>query len=105
MSEYQIIYWRDIPTQVRVRVGRQRLSQPLGERFQEAAKRAAYRAKAITGDAYMSAWNTTHWQACDGEPEDALNRVMGEIEASYPPERLLALIMNQGYRESESDDS
>ena len=36
MPTYQILYWYEIPTQVRVREGRERVSKPLSPRFMEA---------------------------------------------------------------------
>ena len=41
MVEYQILYWHDIPVQVRAREGRKRLNKPLSERFQVAIDHAA----------------------------------------------------------------
>lgn len=105
MTEYQIIYWRDIPVQVRVRQGRERRSQSLPERFQAAAKRAAYRARAITGEAYMSAWNNTPWQPHAASFDEALPAIVATIEAGYPPERLIQLIDNKGFKASDNDDS
>ncbi len=105
MTEYQIINWRDIPVQVRVRVGRERHSQLLSERFQAAARRAAYRGRAITGDAYMSAWNSTPWQSHTAPLDEALPVIVATIESDYPPERLLLLIDNKGFKASNHDDS
>lgn len=105
MTEYQIIYWRDVPVQVRVRQGRERVSQLLPERFQAAAKRAAYRGRAITGEAYMSAWNSTPWQNHTATFDEALATIVAAVEADYPPELLVHLIDNKGFRASDNDDS
>jgi hypothetical protein len=51
--EYQILYWRDIPAQVRVRSGRQRVTRPLPARFQEAIDEAAMRGRATSTDEYL----------------------------------------------------
>jgi len=99
MSTYQIIYWRNIPVQIRVRSDSDRHTMLLPDRFQQAVKRAAFRAKAITGESYMAAWNSSDWQVHPGDPQQALRAVLLDIEARYPDEILLALIRNKGYHE------
>ena len=64
MTKTQVIYWRDIPVQVRVKNGRSRKTHPLSPRFQKTVYRAAYRAKAINGDAYTNAWHSSTWGMC-----------------------------------------
>lgn len=97
MAKYQIIYWRNIPVQVRVRNGRKRLTLPLTDRFQKAVHRAAYRGKAITGDAYIEEWQPTGWQNREGGPQTVLEQVAAELEAAYSDERLDELARNKGY--------
>lgn len=96
MIKVQIIYWRDIPVQVRVRNGRIRHTTPLSPRFQQAVYRAAYRAKAITGDAYLNEWRLSDWQEREGELE-VETAVATEQEAAYSDERLDKLARNKGY--------
>lgn len=104
-SEYQIISWRDIPVQVRVRNGTERRTQPLPARFQQAAIRSAYRARAITGEAYLSAWTSNPWQPHAGDTEQTLADIIAHLEAGYPQERLGRLIENKGYNEVANHDS
>lgn len=96
-TRYQIIYWRDIPVQVRVRNGRTRLTALLSPRFQNTVYRAAYRAKAITGDAYMQAWRPSDWREREGEPQAVLQAVLAEVEAAYSEQRLESLARSKGY--------
>ena len=105
MSDYQIISWRDVPVQVRVRGGGERRSCELPERFQQAATRSAYRARAITGEAYMSAWTSGPWQPYAASVDRALSEIVAELEASYPQTRLDKLIMNKGHEEVNTRDS
>ena len=44
MAKYQILYWHDIPLQVKAQVGRTRSSKPLSERFQVAVDNASMEA-------------------------------------------------------------
>lgn len=95
-TQFQIIYWRDIPAQVKARAGRKRVSRPLSDRFQEAIDEAAMRAKVVGSDEYLAEWRSAAWQERDGEPEAVTEAVVAELEAAYPVERLEALMSNKG---------
>jgi hypothetical protein len=95
-STYQIVYWRDIPAQVKVRAGRERAARPLSERFQVFIDRAAMRAGMFNTDDYLSEWRTSDPVERDGEPDAVAQAVAAELEAGYPDDRLEALVMNGG---------
>lgn len=92
----EIVYWRDIPAQVRTRSGRTRASVPLGERFQQAIDEAAMRAGKSGADDYLGEWRTSKPVEREGEPEAAAASLAAEIEAAYPPERLRRLADSGG---------
>jgi hypothetical protein len=92
----EIVYWRDIPAQVRARAGRQRASLPLSDRFQQAIDEAAMRAGKSDADDYLEAWRTSDPVERDGEPEAAAAALAAEIEAAYTPERLRRMAANGG---------
>ncbi|HLB65879.1 MAG TPA: virulence factor [Anaerolineales bacterium] len=92
----EVVYWRDIPGQVRARVGRKRASRPLSDRFQQAIDEAAMRAGKTGSDAYLEEWRTSQSVEREGEPEAAAAELAQEIEKAYPPERLQKLAANGG---------
>ena len=94
--KYQIVYWRDIPAQVKGRAGRKRLSRPLSDRFPVAIDEAAMRAGLTESDDYLNAWRNGEWQEQEGEPEAILTKLVADLEAAYPPERLRQLIRQGG---------
>jgi hypothetical protein len=96
-TQYQIIYWRDIPAQVKVKAGRQRAARPLSDHFQEAIDQAAMRAGKTDSDAYLEEWRNGDWQERAGEPEAVLDDLVVEIEAGYPIHRLQQLIQQGGW--------
>ena len=96
-TTYQIVYWREIPAQVRLRTPLGRVSRPLSARFQEAIDAAAMRAQATSTDDYLEEWRTSEAQSREGDPELVAETVVDEIEAAYPQERLLALAANGGF--------
>jgi hypothetical protein len=95
-TTYQIVYWRDIPAQVKVRAGRARAARPLSDRFQIAIDDAAMRAGASGTDAYLAEWRTSEPIERDGEPDAVALALVAELEATYPPERLRTLASNGG---------
>jgi hypothetical protein len=99
MLIYQIIYWRDIPAQIKLRDGRNRLSRTLGDRFQVAIDEAAMRAKTTATDDYLEEWRTSEWQEGKGEATALAEAVLAELEAAYPEERLRRLVQNKGLEE------
>lgn len=84
MTTFQILYWYDIPTQVRAKQGRQRSSKPLSSRFMDAVDRAAMRAGVTGSDAYMDGFKWSEAQEREGAPEEVAAAVALEIEAVYP---------------------
>ncbi len=84
MAQVQVLYWHDIPAQVRVRAGRERASEALPIRFQEAIDNAAMAAGIIGSDAYTDGF---HWEDAGeraGAVADTAVAVAAELDAAYP---------------------
>ena len=96
-ASYQILYWRDIPAQVKVRSGSQRINRPLSARFQEAIDEAAMRAQSTSTDDYLQEWRSSEWQTGEGEAEELADALVARIEAEYTDGRLNALKISKGY--------
>nr|WP_319251247.1 virulence factor [uncultured Celeribacter sp.] len=96
MTDLTIIFWRDIPAQVRVGRGRRAARAVLPERFEQAIDRVAMKIGATDGDAYMAEWRDVTEQS-DGEAQAAADTRAAELDAEYTKDRLLALVRNNGY--------
>lgn len=103
MTMVQILYWRDIPAQVKVRNGRQRAARPLSPRFQETIDAAAMHAKSTSTDDYLEDWHASDWENVEGDVEALLDSWVARIEADYPPHRLEELRISKGYIEDGLD--
>jgi hypothetical protein len=85
---FQVVYWRDIPSQVKVKAGRVRSSLPLSDRFQVAIDRAAMRAGLFNSDDYLNEWRSTDSQERAGEADAVAAAVAAELEAAFPDDKL-----------------
>lgn len=97
------ILWRDIPSQVLIKRGRDRGKYMLSARFQEAIDRAAMRAGKGGSDAYLDEWRrvSTAIEA-EGALADIAAQLGQEIEAQYSDEDLTRLAKQNGYAEPNS---
>ena len=96
-GNYHILYWRDIPSMVKGKVGRKRVSRPLSDRFMEAIDAAAMRTGDTESDDYLDHWQASESRAIEGEADAFLDQLVTQLEQDYPPERLLALRKNGGH--------
>ena len=97
MPEVTIVYWRDIPAQVIVGKGRRGAKRQLAERFEQAIDRAAMKGDAKDTDAYLAEWRKVAEGTREGAPEDVAQAEADRLEADFTPERLKALIDNDGW--------
>ena len=91
------IYWRDIPSQVLVQVGRTKAKVQLPQRFQEAIDRAAMRAGKGSSDLYLEEWRreTCQVMAADNLQAFAEEKAQ-QLAYDYDDELLNKLIKNKG---------
>ena len=58
MAEYQVLYWREIPSLVKATDGAAEVSVRLPQRFHDVIDDAAMQAGATDTEAYLAGW---HW--------------------------------------------
>jgi hypothetical protein len=92
VSEYQVTYWRDLPSMVVARDGDAVTKGPLAPRFQEAIDEAAMRLGAVESEAYLDGWTRGDWTPAQGDPADVCDRVVAELESQWPEDRLTAYL-------------
>ncbi|MCA0043778.1 virulence factor [Celeribacter litoreus] len=102
-SDLTVIYWRDIPAQVRVGRGRRAARAVLPERFEQAIDRVAMKIGATDGDAYMAEWRDVI-ETCEGAPQEAADARAAALDAEYDKERLIALVNNEGREPAHEDN-
>ena len=83
MATYQVMFWHDIPVQVRARGDGGRASVPLPPRFQEAIDQAAMSAGLIGSDAYSDTFRWSEPQERSGTAKQVAAAVAAELDAHY----------------------
>lgn len=96
MASLIIISWRDIPSQVVVKRGRETAKVMLSTRFQEAVDRAAMRAGKGGSDAYIAEWQRSAPTPCGEDLQAEASAAAQAIEARYSDEDLDKLIRAKG---------
>jgi hypothetical protein len=99
MGKLILISWRDIPSQVVVKRGRETARVQLSPRFQEAVDRAAMRAGRGSSDAYLADWKRSEPRACGNDLEAEAHAEAARLEACYSDADLDRLIRAQGLEE------
>lgn len=90
MAKLITVYWRDIPSQVITRRGRESAKAALPERFQKAIDRAAMRAGKGSSDAYLSEWRRES-RECGNDLAAEAQAEAARLEGLFTDERLDAM--------------
>ncbi len=101
-GKYQIIYWRDIPSQIKGKVGRKRVGRPLSDRFMQSIDAAAMKSGDTDTDDYLAQWKSSEWAEIVGDTDEFLDALAAKIEAEYSGKRLSDLVKSEGW-ESEGE--
>lgn len=100
MPKLSLISWRDIPSQVIIKRGRESAKALLSPRFQKAIDRAAMRAGRGSSDAYLADWRRSEGRPCGEDMEAEAAAEAMRLEAQYDDARLEALIRAHGVDET-----
>jgi topoisomerase IA-like protein len=100
-----IISWRDIPSQVIVKRGRETGKVPLSARFQEAIDRAAMRAGKGSSDAYIADWKRSTPLPCGEDLQAEAAAAAAELEARYSDADLERMIRAKGKDEPKANEA
>ncbi|MEP7089299.1 MAG: virulence factor [Nocardioidaceae bacterium] len=102
MTDYQVTYWRDLPSLVVARDGEQVTKSPLAPRFQEAIDEAAMRIGDTGSEDYLAGWTRGDWTAADGNPTEVTDRVVADLEQQWSADRLQDYLDSLGTTEAQA---
>jgi Virulence factor len=96
VANLTIIYWRDIPSQIIVKAGRDLAKRELPERFVKAIDAAAMRSGASGTDLYLAEWRRGAPAPCGDDLEAEASAAAARLEAEYDSARLARLVAQDG---------
>lgn len=96
LAERVIVYWRDIPAQVIVKVGRKAAKRELPLRFGQAIDQCAMQVGAVDTDAYLAEWRRGAPEPCGDDLEAEADATVARLESEYGRDRLRQLVDNGG---------
>ena len=81
MATYKILYWQEIPSQVKVEDDLDDVTLPLDPRFMERIDRLAAQRGLQSTDDYLAQWRWSDEQEREGTAEEVARAVKLELEA------------------------
>lgn len=81
-STYQVLYWQDIPSEVKAWDGHDEVRVALGQRFTERIDASAQRQGLVSADAYMAGLRWSEETERAGTPAEVAEAVRRELEGS-----------------------
>jgi hypothetical protein len=80
-TTYKILYWQEIPSQIKAEDERDELTLALPPRFMERIDLLAAQRGLQQTDDYLAQWHWTEEQQRDGTAQDVAEAVRAELEA------------------------
>jgi hypothetical protein len=81
MATYKILYWQEIPSQIKAEDEIDDLTVPMPDRFQERIDLMAARRGLQDADAYLAQWKWSEEEDRLGSAEEVADAVRVELEA------------------------
>ena len=89
MANYQVTYWKHIPSQVKAWDQTGDVKGMLPDRFQVAIDAYSMREGSTDMDAYLEGWRRGPVEVREGTPAEVLAAVLEELDATNPRATLL----------------
>ena len=84
MARIRVLYWKEIPVQVQVEAGGDRVSEMLDHRFQEAVDAVAMFEGSMGSDAYLEGWEWLDHGRASGNPRHLAQAMAGRFNQGLP---------------------
>jgi len=80
MAYYQILYWQDIPSQIKAWDDFDEIKVQLAPRFMEQIDQVAQKKGLTDTDDYLDQWNWSEKQERHGDPDEVAETIKKELE-------------------------
>ena len=80
MANYQILYWQEIPSQVKAVDDQDEVSLPLSAKFLERIDELAAERGLEGSDEYLAQWQWGDEQECKGSAQEVAEKIVAQLE-------------------------
>ena len=87
MATYQVLYWKNIPAQIKVYEGNRGHSYELSEAFQKEIDRVAMEQGLFGTDEYLDQFKWSEKREISGTPEEVKDRLIKQFEKELSSRR------------------
>jgi hypothetical protein len=81
MATYKVLYWQEVPSQVKVEDDQDEVNIPMPPRFMERVDRLAMQRGLQGTDDFLAQWHWSEEEERDGSAQDVAAAVVAELEA------------------------
>jgi len=81
MAKYQVLYWQEIPSQVKAVDGHDEVNLPLPARFMERIDKLATERGLGGTDDYLEHWKWSDEKQCTGTAQEVAENIVAQLEA------------------------
>jgi hypothetical protein len=90
MAQFQVMYWKHIPSQVMAWEGEEKAKRMLPDYFQAAIDAYAMKDGSTDMDAYLEGWHRGPIEERAGTPDEVIHALIDELTAANPRSRLMS---------------
>jgi len=83
MATYKVLYWQEIPSQIRAEDDQDEVSLPLAPKFMERIDQLAVQRGLRNADDYLAQWKWSEDQERDGSAQEVAETVRADLEAAW----------------------
>ena len=80
MAKYQILYWQEIPSQVKAVDDHDEVSLQLSAKFLERIDELAAERGLVGSDEYLDQWRWSEEQDCKGTAQEVVEKIVAQLE-------------------------
>jgi hypothetical protein len=84
MATYKILYWQEIPSQIKADDGIDEITLQMPPRFMERIDQLALQRGLQHSDGYLAQWNWSEEQEREGDAAGVAESVKAELEGRWP---------------------
>ena len=83
MATYKILYWQEVPSQIKADDGADEVSLPMPDAFQERIDQLAAQRGLQGSDEYLAQWRWSEEEEREGSAQEVAEAVKDELSAQW----------------------